>query len=462
MNKLLIFAEGSVMNTGLNISILIVFLFASLGCNPSKGSDEQTPSFDDNEKPSRQPTPDEIMRASGGGYISPDGMRRECLGRLVFDVGGSPEWPTSIGKDATYIFSSKFSENLYDAGDKIIVDNVKIAVIGPVTKRTLERIRSGTPWAVIEWDKEYIKSQTEYIERLRIEKAPSRATQKEIIESEESLAQRKLALKETMKSYEEVALPLPDSEGFWKVKESRKDWPRFSIYQVYLKRGEFVYVFESTVELTKEVTKETHKNGLVDLLNNFRPRKLNEIPTDLGICIPHGFIADRGERITDIKQSMRWPEAPGVLYSVRTANSTPKNNKAAFITAIGTAMAAKTKSVDGVKPTLTHQIGPRITKIGGLPASQGGFAMRIDERGKKSFEVYNVFTGYSGWWGTAVLPYISVEMSTRTIDQVSELKSNPPPFKESMTRLEMLLKSTHIRPTNPLMPEFAAIQQQRR
>ncbi len=454
--------KGAIMTTGPNSCMLVVFLVVSLGCNPSKGNDGRKTSLDDNEQPSRKPTAEEIMQAAGGGYLSPTGMRRECLGRLVFDVGGSPEWPLSIGEDATYIFSSKFRKGLYDSGDQISVDNVKIAVIGPITRETLVRIRSGTPWAEIEWHNEYIKSQTAYIERLRSGNVSAGAKQKEIIESEESLAQRKGALEDTKKSYEDVVLPLPDSEGFWKVEQNRKDWPRYSIYRVYLKRGEFVYVFESAVELTKEVTKELHKQRLVDLLKNFRSRKMNEIPTELGICIPHGFIADRGELITDIKQSMRWPDAPGVLYSVRTANSTPKNNTASFVTAIGTAMAAKTRSVDGVKPTLTHQIGPRITKIGGLPASQGGFAMRIDERGKKSFEVYNVFTGYSGWWGTAVLPYISVEMSTRTIDQVSELKSNPPPFQQSMNRLELLLKSTHIRPTNPLMPEFAAIQQQRR
>ncbi len=442
--------------------MLIVLLVASIGCNASKENDIHKASVEDNEKPSRKPTADEMLRAAGNGYISPAGVSKECLGRLVFDVGEPPEWPTSIGKDATYIFSSKFSEDMYDVGDKISIDNVDIAVIGPITSEPLERIRSGTPWAEIEWHNEYIVGQTEYLKRLRGNRGQSASTQREIRESEESLVQRKLVLKETKASYEDVAFSIPDSEGFWRTTQSRKDWPRYSVYRAYLKRGDFVFVFESAVELTKEVTKENHKQRLVDLLNNFRPRKANEIPTDLGVCIPHGFIADKGELITDIKQSMRWPDAPGVLYSLRTANSTPQNNKAAFITAIGTAMAAKTKSVDGVKPILTHQIGPRLTKIGGLPASQGGFAMRIDERGKKPFEVYNVFTGYSGWWGVAVLPYISVEMSTRTMDQVSELKSNPPPFKQSMGRLEMLLRSTHIRPTNPLMPDFAAIQQQPR
>lgn len=450
------------MNTGKHACVRIVLLLSMLGCTPSKGNDSKTVSTDDVERPSRKPTAEEMLRASGEGYISPVGVRRECLGRLVFDVIGPPEWPTYISRDPTYLFSSKFSESLYDIGDKISVDNVSIAVIGPISKTTLDRIRSSTPWAQIGWNKEYIKRNMDYIERLRGEKVQSKSAQREISESEASIARGQQAINETLATYEDVTVPFTESEGFWRAEQSRDDWPRYSVYRIYLRRGEFVYVFESATELTKEMTKEAHKQRFVELLKNFRPRKANEIPTDLGVCIPHGFIADRGELITDIKQSMRWPDAPGVLYSVRTANSTPKNNKAAFITAIGTAMAAKTKSVDGVKPTLTHQIGPRMTKIGGLPSSQGGFAMRIDERGKKTFEVYNVFTGYSGWWGTAVLPYISVEMSTRTIDQVSELKSNPPPFKQSMERLDMFLRSTYIRPTNPLMPDFTQIQREKR
>jgi hypothetical protein len=46
-------------------------------------------------------------------------------------------------------------------------------------------------------------------------------------------------------------------------------------------------------------------------------------------------------------------------------------------------------------------------------------------------------------------------MSTRTMEQAAELKKNPLPFKQSMERLETLLKSTRLRPTTPLMPELA-------
>ena len=58
---------------------------------------------------------------------------------------------------------------------------------------------------------------------------------------------------------------------------------------------------------------------------------------------------------------------------------------------------------------------------------------------------------------SALLPLILIliEMSSRTMEQAPELKTNPPPFKQSVDRLQMLLKSTPLRPTMPSMPDMA-------
>jgi hypothetical protein len=135
------------------------------------------------------------------------------------------------------------------------------------------------------------------------------------------------------------------------------------------------------------------------MVGRFRPRKSGEIPTDLGVCFPYGFIADDGKMITDIKQSLRWEDAPGVIYSIQTGNVTERNTKSATIRALGSALAAKAalKGDGGEHAVLTQQVGPVLTRIGGLRASQGGFALRISNPGREPFEVYNVFTGYSGW-----------------------------------------------------------------
>jgi hypothetical protein len=264
--------------------------------------------------------------------------------------------------------------------------------------------------------------------------------------------------------YDQFVLPFRDSRAFWRGEDSNGDGIlTHSLYRAYLFRSEYTYIFESEVELTDEMTKERHKQQFLDIVGRFRPRKSGEIPTGLGVCIPHGFIADDGKMITDIKQSLRWPDAPGVIYSIQTGNVTERNTKSATIRAIGTAAAAKVALAGdgGEKAVLTHQVGPVLTKIGGLRASQGGFALRISNPGREPFEVYNVFTGYSGLGGSAVLPFILIEMSTRTMEQAPELKTNPPPFKQSMDRLETLLKSTRLRPTNPLMPDMAALAEKK-
>jgi hypothetical protein len=46
-------------------------------------------------------------------------------------------------------------------------------------------------------------------------------------------------------------------------------------------------------------------------------------------------------------------------------------------------------------------------------------------------------------------------MHTYTKEQAPELKQNPPPFQHSMDRLDLMLKSMRLRPTNPPMPDFA-------
>ncbi len=208
--------------------------------------------------------------------------------------------------------------------------------------------------------------------------------------------------------------------------------------------------------------KEKHGKQFVAMLAKFRPRKANEIPTELGVCIPHGFIADDGKTATDIKQSLRWPDAPGVLYTIHTGTVDERKMKTSLITAAGSAAVGLLGSYaeSEVKPFVTERIGPRPYQIGGLKASQGGVALKISRPGKKPFEAYNVFTGYSGWLGTEALPYILVEMSTRTMEQAQELKQNPPPFQQSMGRLEILLKSTRLRPTTPLMPDLANLPKQ--
>jgi hypothetical protein len=452
--------KAPTMKLRINIMLLVMLT----GCGPSTGQDRSNPSSDGEVSSSEKLTTEDVRRAMGDGYTPLAGAQQECLGRLVFDVGQAVQWPTYINRNANFIFSSLFGEKVFDRGDEIGVQNMRIAVVGPTTPATLKRAYSDAPWAKIERHKEYINESAAYAKRLRGEKNISKQSQKEIADTEKDIRDWENVIKETELKYDKFVLPFPDNRAFWKGEDSNGDGIlTHSLYRAYLFRSEFTYIFESEVELTEGMTKERHKQQFLDIVGRFRPRKSGEIPTDLGVCFPYGFIADDGKMITDIKQSLRWEDAPGVIYSIQTGNVTERNTKSATIRAIGTAAAARValKGEGGERAVLTLQVGPVLTRIGGLRASQGGFALRISNPGREPFEVYNVFTGYSGWGGSAVLPFILIEMSTRTMEQAPELKTNPPPFKQSMDRLDTLLKSTRLRPTTPLMPDVAALTEKK-
>ncbi|HET7865369.1 MAG TPA: hypothetical protein VFL86_13280 [Burkholderiaceae bacterium] len=103
------------------------------------------------------------------------------------------------------------------------------------------------------------------------------------------------------------------------------------------------------------------------------------------------------------------------------------------------------------------RIGPRAARIGALSAEQGGISMNVADAGKPAVNGYSVYTGYGGWGHSRVLPYITVDMRSFTMEQEPTLKVNPPPVDESLARLDELLKSIRLRPTDVPMPELADI-----
>ena len=263
---------------------------------------------------------------------------------------------------------------------------------------------------------------------------------------------------ELRNEYSQFNPGVPNSEGYTGTTTlGNDDSVIYSKYWAHLLRDKYMFVFESTEALTAKMDRAKHKQQFTALLNKFRTRKPYEIPTDLGVCIPHGFIADDGRTTSDLLLAVRYRETPGVIYTIHTGSIGKRGTKATWFTALATAAGAASGVNAGRddKPTVSARIGPRSFPMGGLKGSQGGFAFRLSPPGKESFEVYDVYTGYSGWLGTDVLPYIEMEMTSRTMKQAPELKQNPPPFKQSMARFEALLKSVRLRPTNPLMPDLA-------
>jgi hypothetical protein len=295
-----------------------------------------------------------------------------------------------------------------------------------------------------------------YIEELRKSAKKVKTAPQDIKEQEEWVRRREETLKEEREKFHPFDPGLPDSQGYWTSKgQAIDETDRDSILRAYLTRGEHIFVFESTVKMKSPADKEKHQRDFSAMLAKFRPRAANEIPTEPGVCIPFGFLPDDGRTPIEFKQSLRYPDAPGVLYTIATGSVDPRRAKAPLLMAAADASMVPPPATeqDKVKAVVTQRIGPHVVKLGGLTAPQGGTVMQA-RAGGETYDVYSVFTGYSGWLGSDVLPYILVELHTLTKIHAEELKQNPPPFKQSKERLDILLGSMRWRPTNPAMPEF--------
>lgn len=436
-----------------------------LGCGKSHGQAASDANEDEFSKPSFSPTPKEILAVTAPGYKTPNGMLQECLGRIVFDVPAVAHWPTLLTLKGVAVGGLVFSKHVRpSAAGEMAFGNVNmIKVFGPVDAKLLEIVRVGTPAGKLALLSEHVKDATDQLASIKgqNELVPNAKYQIDRLESRiENLTK---SIREIKENYREFDPGLPHSEGFANdTTFGNNEAIIYSVYRAYLYREKYVFVFESTEKLTSTMDRQQHKKQFVAMLSKFRPRKPNEIPTELGVCIPHGFIADDGKTLTEMHQALRFSDAPGVLYRIHTGNVDGRWLKAPLITAIATAGIGKfgTDAEEDAKPFISERIGPRTYPMGGLQGSQGGVAFKVRRPGKEPFEAYTVYTGYSGWLGTDVLPYILTEMSTRTMEQAPELKENPPPFKQSMGRLELLLKSIRLRPTNPLMPDLAKLKNQ--
>ncbi len=89
--------------------------------------------------------------------------------------------------------------------------------------------------------------------------------------------------------------------------------------------------------------------------------------------------------------------------------------------------------------------------IDGLGGEQGGAVLNVAKEGEPPLESHIVYTGYGG---SQVLPFVTIEMNSFTKVQEPLLKKNPPPFDDSMQRPNHFLKSVRLRPTNVPMPEL--------
>ncbi|XYJ11673.1 T6SS immunity protein Tli4 family protein [Telluria sp. B2] len=407
--------------------------------------------------PSYLPTAEQMFKVTAPEYKPSRDVKSECLGRLVFEVGREIQWPTRFNSaNPDGIFNRSFSLNVADRGDTMRFGNTYIAVIGSVEGVEKEGIYRSTPAALEEGLRKLIAETRAYIERQKKVVKNIEIARKEIAEAEEWIRDWEKTIKEEREKFQTFDPGLSESRGYWTSKiEANHETNLYSIFRAYLPRGEYIYVFESTAAMKAPSDKEKHKRDFLTLLAKFRTRAPNEIPDEPGVCFPFGFIPDDGRTVVEFKQSLRFPDAPGVLYTIETGTVHPRRLKATPLLAAASASINPPPATDEneIRPVVTQRIGPHLVNMGGLRASQGGVVLTASSGGEK-YDIYSVFTGSSGWLGTAVLPYIMVEMRSFTKERAPELNQNPPPFKQSKDRLDVMLKSMRWRPTNPPMSEF--------
>ena len=389
--------------------------------------------------------------ATHPGYTTPAGTRQEGLGRLVFDVQRDMQW----GINAPGLSSGdrfRFTNDMHGGHDAVHVANLQIVVSAPAKSSVIDRLLAseaiGKDYAIYKY-RDDIKTNNRRIENATDRlKDPSRnytpeereEVRQSVEENKKEVTDIETSIANIEKDWHPFDLGIPDSKGY------------MIGFRAFIYHDSRLYQFRSTGD--DDATYEASQRRFRAILKRFQFRKLYEIPKEPGICIPYGFIPDDGRTYFDTEVSLRYADRPGVIYTIATGVVGEHGNLGPEPTFINATARAAAGALGGVGGRVQKSVGPRTVHIGALSADQGAISLNVSDPGKAPVYNYSAYTGYRGEWGSHVLPFITVDMRSFTKEQEPSLKSNPPPFDESMTRLDGLLKSIRLRPTDPAMPEL--------
>lgn len=404
------------------------------------------------ETPSRLPTKAELMRMTAPDYRPAAGAIGECIGRLAFETPRAFEWPTATPFELQGPFNHAFSASVFDPGDVIEVDGVSIGVVHPMSREDKAAILESLPGNELIRLKSELKEAEVELRKLRGAGDKSPRGQESVRIEEFRVTDLKRRISES--NFEGVSLGVPDGVAYQTT--LMHGHVRYVVLRAYLFRGTEAFAFESRADAADQAAVKQQRATFMRLIAVFKPREFGQVPKDLGICIPYGFIPDDGKTSVKVKQSIRFADAPNVLYTLNTGSVHARTLKSTVINAIASAKAGLPGFSDeaGIGPLVTQRIGPRSVKMGGVNGEQGGIVLKVSPPGKAAFEAYSVSTGFAGWLGTMAMPYMLVDLRTFTKDQAPELKANPPPFKQSKERLDYILTGLRLRATSPSMPEL--------
>jgi Tle cognate immunity protein 4 C-terminal domain len=478
---------GRHFSRSLTLVVATAFL---VGCQRSAA---QAQAEADRRAERQAPSEERLWQAANPDEKLIAGSPRECLNRQVFNVNPKAEWGVehygglsgSFGgfgvkqEAARNPLIESAEVNRYanvgnDAQSAVFIDGIQVYAFGPNFHFTLLAKNPKTP------DKELMREGAR-----RFDGFKERATQalnSEITDYRESVLRAKEAGDKDWSARHERAI-LDAKEQLSRVNllfgpidfgdptivayargtamgldRGRPPDPEQS-YEALVNRDSKVYYFKYEARDEQAKDPEASRKKFIDLVRAFRPRKLFEIPTERGICFPYGFIADDGTRKAKMVVALRDADVPSVLYTMSAGWVDPERGSeathliAATRAAVGLSGGAED---DEVKRRLVKRVSTSGAKMGLLGASRGGAVLNLADAGKEPMWSYNVYTGYGGYANSQVLPYFIVDMRSFTKKHVPSLAQNPPPFEASFERLEKLLASVRLRPTDPLMPELIA------
>lgn len=411
-----------------------------------------------------QPSKKDLEQALNASYKPNASSQQECLGRLTFNAESAFKWALSASTRRDFKGQEPVLSRELRSGDEKLEYGPYgglYALIFPGA--TQEQLDKDYEDAIDE--KKYIKRDlaedmaiTERVVTRLKSMSPSElepnTTQEEhdksIAEWEKKLLEKKQAIADVGKASHALEFGIPD----------RKGYAQGRYLQGYLLSNGVYYHFVMGSDSNDQRTNAQREAWFSDFMKRFQPRKLYEIPQERGVCFPYGFIPDDGTVPFHTAAGIRFDDRPNVLYVITTqvVGERPITNTLLEATSRASVGLMPGFANEEVAKVLKKRVGPHRAYVGELASEQGGAAVRLTE-GKRQFDNYSVYTGYMGWMGSHVLPFIAVDMRSFTQAQterskIERLKTDPPSFEESKARLDALLKSIRLRPTTPTMAEL--------
>ena len=232
------------------------------------------------------------------GLTTAEPIRQECLGRLTFDVQEDIEWAT-FNADRTMQISKggghDFSDMVAARGDNANYGEfgAVIYVSDEVDRSMLDDVygyRRGT--SILHQD--YLKDKLESSKRL-------------VKQFEKSNEQEDVVIwkGEVRKIEEEILHALPTVHDLG-IPDAYFVGSASAPAEAYIYRNNRVYTFF----MDEAYAKGKGKEAMLDMMSRFRPRELYEVPTESGVCIPYGFIADVVFSIVTASPNDPWDTHP--------------------------------------------------------------------------------------------------------------------------------------------------------